>query len=81
MNDRDFVGHLRQRGAGRAPAYTLVAVGEMIEHTAILRVQERDGNGGGGQKAEEAQPFHLQPAIEDEARRQRQWRLVHLPHG
>ena len=35
----------------------------------------------GASRPRKLRPFHLQPAIEGEARRQRQRRLVHLPHG
>ena len=66
---RNVIGHLRQGGTSGAALLALVAVGEMIENTAILRVEEGDGDGAGRQEAEEAEPLHLEAAVEGQPHR------------
>ena len=46
---RDLIGHLRQGGTAHASLNSLVAVGEIVQHAAILRIEKYDRDGTGRQ--------------------------------
>ena len=54
--------HLLQGGAGAAPVDALVAIGQLVENAAILRVEEGERDGLIRQPGEEVQPVHLSRA-------------------
>ena len=70
------VVHLRQPGAPLAATLALVAVRKVIEHAAVLRIEERRRNRALRQSPEQLAPIHPQPRIERQLRRQRKRRLL-----
>ena len=55
--------HLLQLAAGLSPSPSLVSVAELVEHAAVLRIEERDRNCGCGQPGQEFQAIQLDAGV------------------
>ena len=55
-----YLGHLLQGAPLLAAILAFVAVGQLFEHTSILRIEEGDGHGGGRKHGQERDAVHLE---------------------
>ena len=73
------LGHLLQGAPPLVAILAFVAVGQLFEHTSILRIEEGDGHGGDRKHGQEREAGHLEAGVWLECIGQRQRRRVDGP--